>query len=87
MFAVEGALAVLVGLAAYRYLDDGPQDARWLSDSHRSVLRRQFDHEERVKPAADHRLWRSLTQPRTLYMGLVYGLIQASVYGVVFYLP
>jgi MFS family permease len=87
MFGVEGGLAVVVGVIAYFYLDDGPREARWLSDKERSLLLRQFDKEESAKPAMSHGLISSLTQPRTLYMGLVYALIQASVYGVVFYLP
>lgn len=87
MFAVEGMLAVAVGLAAYRYLDDGPQDARWLNAAQRSVLRLQLAQEERAKSNTRHSLFSNLTQPAILYMGLVYALIQASVYGVVFYLP
>ncbi|HEY0297403.1 MAG TPA: MFS transporter, partial [Bordetella sp.] len=46
-----------------------------------------LDDEERAKPSHSHKLWAAICQPAVLYLCLIYALIQASVYGVVFYLP
>ena len=87
LFAVEGLLAVAVGVWAYFYLDNCPADARWLSADERRLLQETLDREEHAKGAASHRLAPALVNPTVLYLGLIYLLIQASVYGVVFYLP
>lgn len=87
MFAVEGLMATAVGVWAYGYLDNKPADARWLTPAERQQVQAVLDHENQHKQAHGHRLLQVLCQPAVLYLCLVYLLIQASVYGVVFYLP
>lgn len=86
LFAVEGLLATLVGVWAYFYLDNRPADAKWLSLEERRLLQGVLDNEDRSKQGHGN-LLKVLCQPRVLYLCLIYLLIQASVYGVVFYLP
>src|SRR5205823_6951914 len=38
LFLVEGIPAVILGLIALRYLDDGPANARWLADDEKTWL-------------------------------------------------
>ncbi len=88
MFVVTGALTVAVGVWAFSYLDNGPADAAWLTDSERSTLVAALDAEDQVK--ADHSpkgALRALANPKVLYFCLIYFTIQMSVYGVTFYLP
>lgn len=88
MFVVTGALTVAVGIWAFSYLDNGPADAKWLSDSERTTLVAALDAEDQVK--ADHSpkgALRALANPKVLYFCLIYFTIQMSVYGVTFYLP
>lgn len=86
MFAVEGLMAVAVGIWAYWYLDDTPETARWLTDQERQVLNAALP----AAPPSHHPIQAfvsALVKPSTLYLCGTYCLIQASVYGVVFYLP
>jgi MFS family permease len=88
MFLVTGALTVAVGFWAFSYLDNGPRDAKWLSETEREVLTTALDAEDRFK--ADHSpkgALRALGNPKVLYFCLIYFTIQMSVYGVTFYLP
>ncbi|MEG0112646.1 MAG: MFS transporter [Comamonas sp.] len=87
LFAVEGLMAVAVGIWAYFYLTNRPADAQWLTADERRQVQEIIDSEERAKGGHQHSLLAALCQPRVLYLALVYLLIQASVYGVVFYLP
>ena len=87
MFMVEGLMAMAVGAWAYFYLDNRPVDAKWLDGEERRLLLEMLEREERAKGNQHHSLLAAMCQPAVLYLALIYLLIQASVYGVVFYLP
>jgi sugar phosphate permease len=88
MFMVEGLLATVVGIWAYFYLDDRPQDARWLNADEKRELVTAIETEESHKHAhGPAGVLAALRNSRVLYLSLIYFLIQMSVYGVVFYLP
>lgn len=86
LFAVEGLMASVVGVWAYFYLDNRPADAKWLTPEERHQLQAVLDAEDSQKQAHGS-LLKIFCQPAVLYLCLIYLLIQASVYGVVFYLP
>ncbi|MFK3799898.1 MULTISPECIES: MFS transporter [unclassified Pseudomonas] len=86
LFAVEGLMASVVGIWAYFYLDNRPADAQWLSSDERKQLQAVLDAEDSQKQAHGSVL-KAMCQPAVLYLCVIYLLIQASVYGVVFYLP
>lgn len=87
LFAFEGLLASAVGVWAYGYLDNGPADAAWLSRDERALVIGVLAQQNRHKQTPRRGLLRTLCQPAVLHLCLVYFLIQASVYGVMFYLP
>lgn len=86
LFAVEGLMASVVGVWAYFYLDNRPSDAHWLTAQERTQLQQVLDAEDSQKQGHGS-LLKVLCQPAVLYLSLIYLLVQASVYGVVFYLP
>jgi MFS family permease len=89
MFLVEGLLASVVGVLVYFKLADGPATASWLEPEERTALTAAIAQEDREKTAAHGvmSLMQGLLNWRVVYLGLIYFLIQACVYGVVYYLP
>ncbi|WP_133645200.1 MFS transporter [Paraburkholderia flava] len=88
LFLVEGVLASAVGVWAFRFLDNRPDDARWLDAAHRDVLRTALAGD--AQAAASHGprgVLAAMFDRRVLMLSLIYLLIQISVYGVIFYLP
>ena len=88
MFLIEGLLATVVGIWAFWYLDNRPEDAAWLTPVERSTLSAAIALENQYKTAhGPHSVLAALTNGRVLFLSAIYFLIQMSVYGVVFYLP
>ncbi|MDE1007853.1 MAG: MFS transporter [Paraburkholderia fungorum] len=88
LFLIEGALASLVGVWAFWYLDNRPEDAGWLDAQERSTLRAALDDDARAASAhGPHHILAALVDRRVLLLSAIYLLIQMSVYGVIFYLP
>ena len=88
LFLTEGLLAIVVGIVAYRYLDDAPSEARWLSEEERSKLIGIVAEEERNKGIhGPNGVLATLTDRRVYFLALINFLMQMSAYGVVFYLP
>jgi sugar phosphate permease len=89
MFLVEGLIAVVVGVWAYFYLTDKPEDATWLPDDEREALMETIDAEDTAK-AEGHgpqRVLAALASWRVWYFALIYFCIQIAVYGYTFFLP
>ncbi|CAG9223621.1 putative transporter YfaV [Paraburkholderia sabiae] len=88
LFLIEGVLASIVGVWAFFYLDDRPEDARWLTPAARKTLSAALDDDARAAAAhGPHNLLAALVDRRVLLLSAIYLLIQMSVYGVIFYLP
>jgi sugar phosphate permease len=89
MFLVEGLLASLVGLFVFFRLTESPDKAAWLEPQERSALTAAIAAEDREKLARHgvSSVLQGLLNWRILYLAGIYFLIQAAVYGVVYYLP
>lgn len=88
MFLIEGLLAVIVGIGAFFYLPDRPQNAAWLAEIQKSSLLKELSDEEQYRHGYATTGLASLLKNRwVLGCAIIYLLIQMSVYGVVFYLP
>ncbi|MFO1249208.1 MAG: MFS transporter [Alphaproteobacteria bacterium] len=85
MFLVEGLLASLAGIAVLFLLHDGPQQAPWLNDEEKAVLKAALaeDNVSREHPG----VLKALGDLRVLYLAWVYFLVEAGFYGLTFYLP
>jgi sugar phosphate permease len=89
LFLVEGLLASLVGLLVFFKLTETPDKAAWLEPEERSALAAAIAAEDREKLARHgvSSVLQGLLNWRILYLAAIYFLIQAAVYGVVYYLP
>ncbi len=89
MFLVEGLLAVVVGVWAYFYLTDRPEQADWMDPAQRKALSETIAAEDAAKNAGHgpRSVWASLANVRVWYFAAVYFCIQIAVYGMTFFLP
>lgn len=88
MFLVEGAMAAVLGIFAFFFLDDRPAHARWLPDQEKRALQAELKREEEQRRASGPaKLLPMLRDGRVFGFLAIYALIQMSTYGAVFYLP
>src|SRR4029453_18733931 len=88
LFLVEGVPAVVLGVVALFYLDDGPECARWLPDDERQWLGEAIRAERSSPEGAPAKTIRAgLLNPGVWRFALVLFLIVTSGYGFSFFLP
>lgn len=88
MFLVEGLLAVIVGIWAYWYLDNKPENASWLNSQEKQELKKLLEEEASAKNEFSPKsVWRTFIDRKVLLLCVIYFLIQICMYGVVYYLP
>ena len=88
LFLVEGIPAVLLGVVAFMYLDDGPERARWLPDDEKVWLVAELQRERAQTPRPPaHSVRMALLDPGVWRLAFVLFLIVTSGYGFSFFLP
>jgi MFS family permease len=88
LFLTQGVPASILGVVAYLYLQDKPEDARWLDEREKKVLRDHLDHDHGLIAGASHgSMWQMLKDPKVYTLSLVYFLLLGATYTVVFWLP
>jgi MFS family permease len=85
MFLIEGLLASLGGIAVLFLLKDRPEKAPWLDAGEKQVLLAALREDEGRREEIS--VWRTLRDPRVLFLALVYFLLEMGFYGLTFYLP
>ena len=84
MFLLEGLPRVLLGVIAFRYLDDKPAEARWLSAEEKALLAADLDSRGEHKK---HAFAQVLRDPAIYGMALTYFCLICGIYAVSFWLP
>ncbi len=88
LFLLEGIPAVLLGLVVLFLLPDGPQQARWLTDSEKAWIRNQLSEEASASEGTQHhRLSEAFLSPRVWLLCLIYFLMNIGGYGYEMWLP
>ncbi|VBB07249.1 Hypothetical protein LUCI_2493 [Lucifera butyrica] len=85
MFIIEGLIAILAGIITFFYLDNKPQDARFLDQNEKGVLIDQLNSEESVKTSSS--IYDAMGNAKVWHLAIIYMIIQISVYGLIFFLP
>ncbi len=88
LFLVQGVPASLLGIAAYLYLQDKPEQAHWLDAREKKVLRDHLEHDRGLVVGASHTsMWKMLKDPKVYTLALAYFLLLGATYTMVFWLP
>ena len=85
LFLAGGIPCVALGFVVLLRLDDGIEQAEWLSDGERRLISVQLDRQN--SEIGEHSAWRSLLMPGVLLLGFIYFLIQIASYGLNFWAP
>jgi len=86
LFLVQGLPATLLGVVAYFYLQDKPEDARWLNNTEKSIVRSELDKDQQA--AASHgSFWQLLRDPKVYLMSFIYFLLLGAAYAIIFWVP
>jgi sugar phosphate permease len=86
LFLVQGLPATLLGVIAYFYLQDKPEDARWLNPAEKAIVRAELDQDQ--QSAASHgSFWQLLRDPKVYVLSLIYFLLLGAAYAIIFWVP
>jgi ACS family phthalate transporter-like MFS transporter len=73
LFIIEGIPSAIAGLAAYAFLTDRPEQAEWLNDREKQIIREELEHDARVKEKRSHpSIWVALKEPRFYVLTFAY---------------
>jgi D-galactonate transporter len=85
LFLLEGLPAVALGVLTLAFLDDGIDDATWLADEDKALLKQELARDG--EPRAQWGLRHVFGSSRVWILALVYFLLVMGLYGVGFWLP
>lgn len=87
MFLLEGIPAILLGVIAFLFLSDRPEEARWLTTEEKHLLQSNLKEEAQAKITAssNSHLW--FANPGLWGFALVYFGLNTCSYGVSLWLP
>lgn len=85
MFVIEAVPTVLAGLFAFKWLDDSPSSARWLTPAERRDLDEQLASESKGKALQSTR--DGLTSGRVWALSALYISYSMGLYAISFWLP
>ena len=88
LFLLEGAPAVLLGLATLFWLPDRPREARWLRADEKDWLTSRLADERAAKAPVEHvTIWQSLRQPQVLLLTTGLFFCYSGGYAFWFWMP
>ena len=88
LLASEGALPFVWLIFWWRFIDDHPHQARWISTSERDYLESTLLSESvELVPVSSEPFFRTLVRPKVLLLAFVYFLECSGGYGYLFWLP
>ncbi|MFC7441795.1 MFS transporter [Laceyella putida] len=86
MFIIEGLPAVIWAFLWWKWVDDQPKEAKWLSDQEKQDLTDTLHREQQVmKPVKNY--WEAFKTGKVILLSLQYFFWSVGVYGFVLWLP
>ncbi|KAB2889523.1 MAG: MFS transporter, partial [Burkholderiaceae bacterium] len=87
MFLIEAVPAVLVGIAVLLYLDNGIQQARWLTAEEKALLQREVETDRAQGAQGPHSVSGVFRDARVWWMALIYFAFVMGQYALTFWMP
>ncbi|MCP1971203.1 MFS transporter [Bradyrhizobium elkanii] len=87
LFILEGGPAVLLGIAAYFYLADGPQVASWLSVDERRQVASDLARDRAAVPGTTRSFAAALREPRVYLLSFIYFAFFCSLNTILLWTP
>jgi MFS transporter, ACS family, tartrate transporter len=87
LFLLEGAPAVLLGLATLKFISERPQEVRWLSPDERGWLLSELQREAETHPDAKRNWPAVFSSAKVWLLTSVYFGMTSCIYGLVYFLP
>jgi len=87
LFIVEAIPALVLAVAVFFVLPDGPEDARWLSAPERGVIASALAAERQTGERDIHGVWSALKDSRVMLLCAIYFAIVVGLYGIGYWLP
>jgi D-galactonate transporter len=88
LFISQGLPASILGLAAFFYLQDKPEDANWLTADEKAALRYALDHDHKDVESSSHaNFWQMIQDPKVYGLSFTYFLLLGATYTMVFWIP
>jgi ACS family tartrate transporter-like MFS transporter len=84
LFLLEGLPACLIGFAILKLIPDGPASASWLADDEKRLIAQRLQAEQGNKGTS---ALAALFDPRVLALGVAYGALLITNYGLALWLP
>lgn len=97
LLVLQGLPAAALGIVAYFYLDDKPEDARWLSSFEQQMVAQDMERDEQAlngdagaeeeEPSAFATIWSLLREPSIALLAVANLLLMGASYALVFWSP
>lgn len=87
LFVVEGVPCVLLGLLAYAWLNNSPEDARWLTPEEKAQVRRDLAQEQVAHGQARESFASALRNRQVWLLGFISFLVILGIYAMSFWQP
>ena len=88
LFLVQGLPASVLGIVAFFYLQDKPEEAHWLTEDQKRALRHDLENDVPLVANAGHAsFWHMLRDPKVYMLSLVYFFLLGATYTMVFWAP
>jgi len=85
LFIIETVPSILLGIAILMFLDNGVDDAKWLTEEEKRVIHDEISHEAKLIEHAN--VMGALKSPRVWLLGLAYFCIASAIYIASFWMP
>jgi MFS family permease len=87
LFLIEAVPSLVCGIAAFFYLENRPDDARWLTSEEASLITNALDSTTTRHARISETVGQVFSDPRMLLMAFIYFCVIMGQYGLTFWMP